>query len=101
MIRRNSGAVALLWWLVSVAMAIAARLITPASDLSFVLIGPVFTTVGAALAWRRPENVVGWLLELFGFLMALIGFTQTYALRGLVDAPGSLPAATTAAWLSV
>jgi hypothetical protein len=101
MIRRRNGSVALIGWLVSVAIAIAAGLITPASDLSFVLIGPIFTTVGAALAWRRPENVVGWLLELFGFLVALIGFTQTYALRGLVDAPDSLPAATTAAWLSV
>jgi hypothetical protein len=92
MIRRRSGAVALLLWLVSVAISLAA-FIALAGVMSSVLLTLTFTTVGAVLAWRRPENLAGWLLGLFGLTLALMGFTYSYAMRGLVHAPGSLPAA--------
>ena len=97
MIRRGGGAVALLLWLVSLALAIAAGMISSASG--YVVVVLILNTIGAVLAWRRPANLVGWLIEFLGFLVALVVFTFAYAVRGLVDAPGSLPAATTVAWL--
>jgi len=53
------------------------------------------------LVWRRPENPVAWLLLLFGSVMALGSLDRSYALQGLVESPGSLPGAMTAAWLLV
>ncbi len=33
-----------------------------------------FATVGAVLAWKRPENPIGWLLSAVGLVFAVAGF---------------------------
>src|ERR1700730_4757234 len=56
-------------------------------------------TTGAVIAWRRPANPIGWLYLAMSFLGALTTFAQQYAIRGLVEHPGSLPGAVYLAWL--
>ena len=41
-----------------------------------------FSTVGAIVASRRPENPVGWLICLFGVAVATSSFTSQYAING-------------------
>jgi hypothetical protein len=65
---------------------------------SYGLIFLPLTLVGALLAWRRPENPIGWLLSAFGLLGALNAFARAYATRGLTIDPGSLPGADFAGW---
>jgi uncharacterized membrane protein YidH (DUF202 family) len=43
------------------------------SGLTFIV---AFATVGALLAWKRPENPIGWLLSGSGLAFALGGFGQ-------------------------
>ena len=57
------------------------------------------STTGAVIASRRSANPIGWLYCAMGFLGALTTFAQQYAIRGLVDHPGSLPGAVYFAWL--
>jgi len=57
------------------------------------------STTGALVASRRPANPIGWLYCAMGFLGALTTFAQQYAIRGLVEHPGSLPGAVFVAWL--
>ncbi|HXN58768.1 MAG TPA: histidine kinase [Candidatus Angelobacter sp.] len=57
------------------------------------------STTGALIASRRPGNPVGWLYCAMGFLGALTTFAQQYAIRGLLEHPGSLPAAVFIAWV--
>jgi hypothetical protein len=54
--------------------------------------------VGFVLASRRPGNVVGWIILSSGLAVGLGFFCERYGQRGLVAAPGSLPAARAAAW---
>src|SRR6202165_5745235 len=56
-------------------------------------------TTGAVIAWRRPANPIGWLYLAMSFLGALTTFAQQYAIRGLLEHPGSLPGAVYFAWL--
>jgi signal transduction histidine kinase len=61
--------------------------------------GLALSTTGAVIASRRPANPIGWLYSVMGFLGALTTFAQQYAIRGLVEHPGSLPGAVFLAWL--
>jgi len=59
-----------------------------------------FTTVGALVASRRPENPIGWIfcavsLVVFGL------FAQQYAWYALLTKPGSLPGGVWMAWLGI
>src|SRR3984893_3577498 len=56
-------------------------------------------TVGAVIAWRRPANPIGWLYLAMSDLGALTTFAQQYAIRDLLEHPGSLPGAVYLAWL--
>ncbi len=58
-----------------------------------------FSTVGALVVSRRPENRVGRILLAVGLIAALKGFASEYAIHALVTAPGSLPAGMFMAWL--
>ena len=58
----------------------------------------VFTLVGALIAFRRPDNPVGWLLIVEGLLWQLAGVLAAYANHSLFVAPGSLPGGPIAAW---
>jgi hypothetical protein len=71
-----------------------------ASDLGWWLAYAVFSTVGAVIATRRPDNRVGWLMLFGGALNAFGQGAQQYAIWGLARHPGSLPGADIAAWLT-
>jgi signal transduction histidine kinase len=62
-------------------------------------IAVTYAGVGAFIAGRRPGNRVGWVLILLGLSFGLTELCAEYAVRGLVTAPGSLPAARLVAWL--
>ena len=56
--------------------------------------------VGFVLASKRPKNTVGWIILGVGLAEGLGFFCWQYWERGLVAAPGSLPAARPAAWFA-
>ena len=58
-----------------------------------------FTWVGAALAWRRPRNAVGWLLLSVGVVAASQVFLAEYAAFGIVGRSAPLVGAVFAGWL--
>src|SRR5829696_878449 len=59
-----------------------------------------FSTVGAIVASRRPENPVGGLLCLYGFAQSIDHFSAQYAIYALLAQPNSLPAGEAMAWVS-
>lgn len=61
---------------------------------------PVYVTVGAMVASRRPGNRIGWVLLTWGTLVAVQEAAKEYAAQALEVAPGSLPAGVLATWLS-
>jgi hypothetical protein len=56
-----------------------------------------FSTVGALVAYRRPENPIGWLLCATGLLEALTAFGGEYGVYALGS--GSLPGGSFGLWL--
>src|SRR5215211_684072 len=58
-----------------------------------------FSTVGAFVASRRPENLVGWLLCLFALSESIQLFGGEYAIYALLAHPNSLPAGEAMAWI--
>jgi signal transduction histidine kinase len=62
------------------------------------LSGLTYTTIGALIAARHPRNPIGWILGALGLNYAISFFGSEYAILGLYTAPGSLAAATFAAW---
>lgn len=58
-----------------------------------------YPLVGALVAARQPRNPIGWLLSAVGLVLGVSNLAGSYALRGLVVAPGSLPGALGMAWL--
>jgi fumarate reductase subunit C len=57
-----------------------------------------FSTVGALIGSRRPENPIGWLF-CSGALAWILGeLALEYGVYALITAPGTLPAGTWAAW---
>jgi hypothetical protein len=60
----------------------------------------VYAGTGRLIASHVPGNAIGWLLGLIGLSLAATLLTEQYALRGLAVAPGSLPAARVAGWIS-
>ncbi|MGH8872060.1 MAG: hypothetical protein ACRDWS_08805 [Acidimicrobiia bacterium] len=68
--------------------------------LSIALAALVYVLMGMLVYRRRPENRVGPLLAMIGVTILLYQGVSEYALRGLVVAPGSLPASGVPAILS-
>jgi hypothetical protein len=58
-----------------------------------------FSTAGAIVAFRRPENPVGWLLCLYGLSQSIYHFSAQYAIYTLLAQPNSLPAGEAMAWV--
>jgi uncharacterized membrane protein YhdT len=58
-----------------------------------------FSTVGALIASRRPENPVGWLLCLYGLVITISHFSAQYAIYALLAQPNSLPAGEALVWI--
>ena len=52
-----------------------------------------YGSFGVFLASRRPGNPIGWLFQALALASALLVFSDEYAIRGQVVAPGSLPLA--------
>jgi hypothetical protein len=60
----------------------------------------LFSTVGAIVGSRRPQNPVGWLLCLYGLANALGHFSSQYAIYALLTRSDALPAGEAMAWVS-
>jgi hypothetical protein len=60
----------------------------------------LFSTVGALVGSRRPENLVGWLLCLLGLATAAGHFSSQYAIYALLARPYALPWGEAMAWVS-
>ncbi len=58
-----------------------------------------FTWVGAALAWRRPKNAIGWLLLSVGAVAATQVLFGEYSIFGIVGRPEPTIGAVFAGWL--
>jgi hypothetical protein len=84
---------------VAVVGALAVGGTVDASSVGLLVPGTSFAIVGALLAARRPGNAVGWLCLALGLTGSLQIAARAYATHGLIDDPGSLPAAELAAWL--
>ena len=65
--------------------------------LSYTLLPISATTVGAVVAWRRPNNAVGWLLAAVGWISSWQYLTAGYAIHGLFG-DTRLPLADVSAW---
>jgi two-component system, NarL family, sensor kinase len=59
-----------------------------------------FSVVGALILTRHPRHHLGWLYAGTAIAMATALFAFVYAWRGLVAAPGQLPGALAAGWVS-
>jgi two-component system NarL family sensor kinase len=59
-----------------------------------------FPAVGALILSRLPGHRLGWLYCLCGLAASVTLAAYSYAQRGLVDRPGSLPGALGAGWVS-
>jgi hypothetical protein len=103
------GAARLAWALTAlstVLLVLAVVLLLLNRDLGFkalsphLFLVPGFAVVGLVLAVRRPGNAIGWLFVGMGLVAAVQAFAFEYAVRALVTAPGSLPAAAWMAWLA-
>jgi hypothetical protein len=106
-VRVASWTVAGLTLLLLVAALVLLGLNTPkmaagriAFDAIITLAALLYAGTGRLIATRVPGNVIGWLLGLVGLSLAGITLTEQYALHGLAVAPGSLPGAKLAGWLS-
>jgi len=70
-------------------------------DIGIVVAFSAFATVGALVASRLPRNAVGWLFLASPLFGTVAGFSGEYAYRAYVTDPGSAPAGSLFAWLSL
>jgi len=105
-----AGAVATIAWLTGVGGVVATLVLLYSTDPAyrpdidpmlflFLAIPVTFTTVGAAIARRRPDHYAGWTLLGAGLLYSLTLVGTAYAYAGLAPT-SSLPGADLAFWLS-
>ncbi len=59
-----------------------------------------FSTVGALIATRQPQNPIGWIMIVAGFGLAATVLTSNYVELSLAQPPGRLPATEWVAWVS-
>ncbi len=64
------------------------------------LIAVASSTVGAVIASRRPENLIGWLFCMIGFLNGARHFCAEYATYASLEAPGSPLGGEALTWIS-
>ncbi len=58
-----------------------------------------FSTIGAVVASRRPDNPIGWLFCTIGLLAAIVLLSSEYAAYALLAQPGTLPGGLAMAWV--
>jgi hypothetical protein len=66
------------------------------ADVIFAL---TFSTVGAVVARRHPQNPVGWVFCAGGLVAAIVGFAE-YSVYAVLTRPGSLPLGAEVAWVA-
>lgn len=59
--------------------------------LSQAVVAVVYMAVGSFVAWRRPDNIVGWLVALIGLGWAAYQTVAEYAVHTLLVEPGVWP----------
>src|SRR5215207_2369127 len=59
-----------------------------------------YAPIGALVASRRMANPVGWLVCIYGFVIALSYFCAEYAVYALLAEHGSLPAGEALVWIT-
>ena len=59
-----------------------------------------YSTVGAVVASRRPQNPIGWILCAIGLSWGTYHFNSQYVAYTLLAAPGTLQAGEVAAWIA-
>src|SRR5215213_5051740 len=64
------------------------------------LLALTFTTVGAVVASRRPENPIGWIFCAGGLILSVTVSAQNYTEYALNASTGSLPGVQYAAWIA-
>jgi hypothetical protein len=62
---------------------------------------PVYVIVGALIAARRPDNLIGWVFLTIGLLEALAAATGAWAVYGLQTRLSGAPGAALALWVSL
>ena len=68
---------------------------------TFTSIFLTFPLVGFVVAWKRPDNPVGWLFLVIGLTIALSVFSSEYAgwsVYAGADMPGAVPVAWVGSW---
>ena len=72
-----------------------------AASLIFFGLAAVILPIGALIAWRRPENPIGWIFAATAFFWSL-GFTGgEYAIYALLAEPGAVPGGEVGAWVGI
>ena len=59
-----------------------------------------FSTVGALIATRQPQNPIGWIMIVAGFGLAATLLTSNYVELSLAQPPGRLPATVWVVWVA-
>jgi len=71
----------------------------PEPWLAHVVSAVAFSTVGAVVGSRRPENPIGWLFCAIGVFAAIVLLSSEYAAYALLAQPDSLPGALAMVWI--
>jgi signal transduction histidine kinase len=64
------------------------------------ILGSAFAVAGLLIASRVPSNPIGWVLLVAGVGTAVQELAQEYSQYGLYHAPGEVPSADVAAWVT-
>ena len=67
------------------------------ADIIFAL---TFSTVGAVVAGRHPQNPVGWLFCAAGLVAGIVGFAAEYSVYAVLTRAESLPLGAELAWIA-
>jgi hypothetical protein len=57
------------------------------------VVAVAFSSVGAIVASRRPENALGWIFCVIGLSDGVLALSTQYGLYGSITNPGALPGA--------
>ena len=71
----------------------------PEPWLAHTVTAAAFSTIGAVIAYRRPDNPIGWLFCTIGLLAAIVLFSSEYAAYALLAHTDSLPGGLAMAWV--
>ena len=63
----------------------------PIEFVSMLAVGAVIGLLGCFVAFKRPENAVGWWFVATGYLLALNAASSLYGIHAVNEDPGSLP----------